>query len=237
MDKTKVNLERLRACDEWEENKHPRANNGQFTSSSGSAAGSEAASESPLKKAAKIIQGKGELTGYKGLSFTQGTSEADSGTPAGKIHNFIVGYIKGEEPTKENVTAACKQIVNMLNDDISYLRARVATARRYGDDKSAKEWEANIAKQQQKIQAAYEVTMGFGNQERGKSKVKTRLQKDLDTIADDPSEARAILKKRKTEIDKLANELQHTKNSYRAKAIRQDLLRLNNEYTRIDESI
>lgn len=40
MDKTKINLERLRAYDaEWEEDKHPRAENGQFTSGSGSAGG------------------------------------------------------------------------------------------------------------------------------------------------------------------------------------------------------
>lgn len=40
MDKTKLNLERLRAYDaEWEEDKHPRAENGQFTSGSGSAGG------------------------------------------------------------------------------------------------------------------------------------------------------------------------------------------------------
>jgi hypothetical protein len=36
MDKTQINLERIRACDAgWEENKHPRADNGQFTSGSG----------------------------------------------------------------------------------------------------------------------------------------------------------------------------------------------------------
>lgn len=40
MDKTKLNLERLRAYDaEWDENKHPRADNGQFTSGGGSAGG------------------------------------------------------------------------------------------------------------------------------------------------------------------------------------------------------
>ena len=40
MDKTKLNLERLRAYDaEWEEDKHPRAENGQFTSGSGSSSG------------------------------------------------------------------------------------------------------------------------------------------------------------------------------------------------------
>ena len=44
MDKTKLNLERLRAYDaEWEEDKHPRAENGQFTSGGGSAGGSSGA--------------------------------------------------------------------------------------------------------------------------------------------------------------------------------------------------
>lgn len=47
MDKTKINLERLRAYDaEWEEDKHPRAENGQFTSGSGSSAGGGAESGS-----------------------------------------------------------------------------------------------------------------------------------------------------------------------------------------------
>lgn len=264
MDKTKLNLERLRAYDaEWEEDKHPRAENGQFTSGSGSSAGGGAESgskygysrseqhvaskmeewgneqgniaaleaadafrdaredendmrevlksvrqhlvenendirgydenpknfdkvmeqlddmesmlddqddyefkhgeiKSPLRQAAEAVQGgDGRLKGYKGLSFTQETSEADSGTPAGEVHNFIVGNLKGKEPTKENVTAACKQVVNMLNDDIKYLSERAATARRYGNEQAAKEWEANIEKQQQRIQAAYEVTMGF----------------------------------------------------------------------------
>ena len=35
-DKTQINLERIRACDaEWEESKHPREDNGRFTSGSG----------------------------------------------------------------------------------------------------------------------------------------------------------------------------------------------------------
>lgn len=45
MDKTKLNLERMRAYDaEWDENKHPRADNGQFTSGGGSAGGSSSGS-------------------------------------------------------------------------------------------------------------------------------------------------------------------------------------------------
>ena len=40
MDKTKLNLKRLRAYDaEWEEDKHPRAEIGQFTTGRGSPGG------------------------------------------------------------------------------------------------------------------------------------------------------------------------------------------------------
>ena len=47
MDKTKLNLECLRAYDaEWDENKHPRADNGQFTSGGGSAGSSSGGSSS-----------------------------------------------------------------------------------------------------------------------------------------------------------------------------------------------
>lgn len=62
MDKTKLNLERLRAYDaEWEENKHPRADNGQFTSGSGSAG----EQKSPLRKAAEAIKGgSGKSEGF-----------------------------------------------------------------------------------------------------------------------------------------------------------------------------
>ena len=47
MDKTKLNLERLRAYDaEWEEDKHPRAENSQFTSGAGGSSGGGTASGS-----------------------------------------------------------------------------------------------------------------------------------------------------------------------------------------------
>lgn len=251
MDKTKVNLERLRACDEWEENKHPRADNGQFTSGASSSSGGsksqvanltslkksgdkatkaaigilgsdiksalaaahsekgfssgmlsdakaatyakklseltgeefyidkvtekgfmgmdftkpvlkvKPASESPLRKAAETIQGKGGLTGYKGLSFKQETSEADSGTPAGEIHNFLVGYLQGMEPTKENVTAACKLAVNMLNDNIAYMQKNLETAKQFGLNEDVKSIEANIKKHEDRIQAAYEAASGL----------------------------------------------------------------------------
>lgn len=71
MDKTKLNFERLRAYDaEWEEDKHPRAGNGQFTSGSGSNAGKKSepeAPKSPLRQAAETIQGgSGNTSGGAG---------------------------------------------------------------------------------------------------------------------------------------------------------------------------
>lgn len=60
MDKTKLNLERRRAYDaEWEEDKHPRAENGQFTSGSagGSANGSsESSAKSRYSAAASKVR-------------------------------------------------------------------------------------------------------------------------------------------------------------------------------------
>lgn len=49
-DKTQINLERIRVCDaDWEETKHPRSENGQFTSGSGGGSG-KADYESLTKK-------------------------------------------------------------------------------------------------------------------------------------------------------------------------------------------
>ncbi len=57
MDKTKLNLERLRAYDaEWEEDKHPRAENGQFTSGSGSSAGGSSGASGTKKYNQKDLQ-------------------------------------------------------------------------------------------------------------------------------------------------------------------------------------
>lgn len=131
MDKTQINVERMRTCDaEWEEQKHPRAENGQFTSGSGSAGSSaksnaEPAAKSPLKKAAAAVQGKSS----------------------------------------------------------------------------------------------------------------TRLQKDLDAVAEDPHELEGILRERKAEIDRLTEELGRTKNGYKSQALHQEITRLKREYKEIDESI
>lgn len=60
MDKTKLNLERMRAYDaEWEESKHPRADNGQFTSGGGSAGGrTESANEYGYSRSEQHVANK-----------------------------------------------------------------------------------------------------------------------------------------------------------------------------------
>lgn len=65
MDKTAINLARIRAYD-WEESEHPRADNGQFTSGGGSATKEglssktteTTASNSPFKEAVKEVKSK-----------------------------------------------------------------------------------------------------------------------------------------------------------------------------------
>lgn len=102
MDKTKINLERLRAYDaEWEEDKHPRAENGQFTSGSGSAGGSANGSsessakshnsatelKSPLRQTAETIHG-----GASGASGTKKYNQKDLQKLANNYLNYHLGY-------------------------------------------------------------------------------------------------------------------------------------------------
>ena len=68
-------------------------------------------------------------------------------------------------------------------------------------------------------------------------KSSTRLQKDLEAVAEDPHELEGILRERKAEIDRLTEELGRTKNSYRSQALHQEITRLKREYKEIDESI
>nr|DAL90458.1 MAG TPA: hypothetical protein [Caudoviricetes sp.] len=108
MDKTKLNLERLRAYDaEWEEDKHPRGENGQFTSGSGSTGGSANGSsessakshnllaepKSPLRHAAETIQGGG---GKKDTNYTANGQQ----TKADKTIRENPNYVGNDEVYK-----------------------------------------------------------------------------------------------------------------------------------------
>lgn len=92
MDKTKLNLERLRAYDaEWEEDKHPRAENGQFTSGSGSAGGGTENGEikSPLRQAAEAIQGESKWEHEQNIKIMEGLEKAEKNGE----HKIVIGWI------------------------------------------------------------------------------------------------------------------------------------------------
>lgn len=93
MDKSKINLERLRAYDaEWEEDKHPRAENGQFTSGSGSSAGKKSepeAPKSPLRQAAETIQGESKWEHEQNIKLMEGLEKAEKNGE----HKIVIGWI------------------------------------------------------------------------------------------------------------------------------------------------
>lgn len=303
MDKTQINLERMRANDaDWEEQKHPRAKNGQFTSGSGSAGGAskpsaEPTAGSPLKKAAAAVKGsgasgkgaggfaytpenkkdviatlkrdmdnfgsnsavgkvnasllsdleggksfteavnnakakykgKGEeydaqlynfyvaskgpqwnenfmkeygdkgsdyrsrkqalekeaeawmnetapapkkaapkkaaapkksnvLTGYKGKTYTQGITGAGANTPAGEVHNLIVGRIESTNPTKAEIAEAAWYIADEdLNDEVRRCREMVKKFERDGNGYAAKAWSKSLKTAQKKVEICKEI--------------------------------------------------------------------------------
>lgn len=108
MDKTKLNLERLRAYDvEWEEQKHPRAENGQFTSGSGSAGGRSGSGnkygysdqddyefkhgeiKSPLHQAAETIQGESKWEHKQNIKLMEGLEKAEKN----EKHQIVISWI------------------------------------------------------------------------------------------------------------------------------------------------
>lgn len=120
MDKTKLNLERLRAYDaEWEEDKHPRADNGQFTSGGGSAGGKlkpeeSEAPKSPLRQAAAIVQGTSN-TGFnfspRKKQLTMNILQRDidnfgSSSPIGKVNTSLLNDLKNGKSFTEAINNA-----------------------------------------------------------------------------------------------------------------------------------
>lgn len=125
MDKTQINLERMRANDaDWEEQKHPRAKNGQFTSGSGSAGGAskpsaKPATGSPLKKAAAAVKGSGASgKGAGGFAYTPenkkdviATLKRDmdnfgSNSAVGKVNASLLSDLEGGKSFTEAVNNA-----------------------------------------------------------------------------------------------------------------------------------
>ena len=65
----------------------------------------------------------------------------------------------------------------------------------------------------------------------------TTFEKDYNAIKTDWTVAREILTKRKNEIKNLEKKLRATKNSFKAKCIRQEITRLKGQYKALDELV
>lgn len=71
MDKTQENLARIRACDaEWNENDHPRSNNGQFTSGGGGGAQAANSFAEGLRKVTASIKSNWDDNPFEGATYT-----------------------------------------------------------------------------------------------------------------------------------------------------------------------
>lgn len=273
MDKTQINVERMRTCDaEWEEQKHPRAENGQFTSGSGSAgspakSNAEPAAKSPLKKAAAVAKGEKAAAGKNsagGFAYTPEKKEEvlsilkrdmDSfgiNSAVGKVNASLLNDLENGKSFTEAVNNAKAKYKGKGEEyDAQLYNFYVASKgpqwnenfmKDYGDkgsdyrsrkqalEREAEAWmdEPVSAPKQSPLQKAAAAVQG---------KSSTRLQKDLDAVAEDPHELEGILRERKAEIDRLTEELGRTKNGYKSQALHQEITRLKREYKEIDESI
>lgn len=128
MDKSKVNLERLRAYDaEWEEDKHPRAENGQFTSGAGGSSGKKSepeASKSPLRQAAETIQGgSGNASGggksqsskwehKQNIELLKGLEKAEKDGEHKVVIGWIINDMRQGMSAKEAFAKADKDVQN-----------------------------------------------------------------------------------------------------------------------------
>lgn len=116
MDKSKVNLERLRAYDaEWEEDKHPRAENGQFTSGSGSSAGKKSeseASKSPLRQAAETIQGESKWEHEQNIKILKDLEKAEKDGEHKIVISWIINDMRQGMSAKEAFAKADKDVKN-----------------------------------------------------------------------------------------------------------------------------
>lgn len=257
MDKTQINLERMRVNDaDWEEQKHPRAKNGQFTSGSGSAGGAskpsaEPAAGSPLKKAAAAVKGSG-ASGYKNEAApVPKKAAASEQSPLQKAAAAVSQNSKGDEPPAPGMKKVLPEYTSMLkrriernmedyqdemkrnNPDIRYAQEKMQRIMRMQSELD--EIEANNG-YWTPGQNPKDPFAGSSSPTKGSSD-NTRFKKDLAAVENDPRDGSVILRERKAEINKLIDELRSTKNNYRSMVLHEEILRLQYEYDQIDRQI
>lgn len=261
MDKTQINVERMRACDaEWEEQKHPRAENGQFTSGSGSAGSSaksnaEPAAKSPLKKAAAVAKGEKAAAGKgAGIAYAPEKEEptpASAHSPLQKAAAAASQNSKGNEPPAPGMKKVLPEYTRMLKNSIERNMEdyQDEMKRKNPDVRYAQEKMQRIMRMQSELneieanngywtpgQNPKDPFVGSTSPSKGPSD-NTRFKKDLAAVENDPRDGSVILRERKAEINKLIDELRSTKNNYRAMALHEEILRLQYEYDQIDRKI
>lgn len=126
---------------QWNSSRHPHKQMSQAVAPQPKVAAPKATPLAAPKAA-------GALTGYKGHSYTQAVTGADANTPAGKVHNLIVGYIDTLHPTREDIADAADYIADEdLNMDYLNSYKKYETAEKMGN-------KAGVAAFQKEVQDA-----------------------------------------------------------------------------------
>ena len=134
-DRSAENLERIRACDaEWNENDHPRADNGQFTSGSGGGGVKLSKATSKMKNNGRFFKPAEEAEVFKSLgkSLEKMAQMPDSlGEEHRKLTERHAEYAKAGEKLSRKKEAAAKQALANARPKITAMRqlAKAAAAK------------------------------------------------------------------------------------------------------------
>lgn len=185
MDKTKLNLERLRAYDaEWEENKHPRADNGQFTSGSGSAGGGANSGSSAYSNASKNVEKnvqrlasmKNNMAAFEAVAAWQDASETMK-EPLYKVDAMRQHLLENQDELREygddKFDAVMKELDKMYDDLSNGARS---------DFDGAGEQKSSLRKAAEAIKGGSGKSEGFNYSPEKKKNVLEILQRDINSF-------------------------------------------------------
>lgn len=216
-DRSAENLERIRACDAgWNENDHPRANNGQFTSGGGGGA-----------TVSKLPEGK--TTAHNSIKAGQIAKNQERYDSAHK--SMAALYLSDlTNALKKGDYESAREHLDSHERDKKYYDRLTAKNNKF---KAAK---ATLEKARPGIAKMREgEKTGNAAEKTAKPKPTTRFDKDMAKADKSYEDFREVMQKRKSEIEVLRERLRTTKNSFVAQATKQELDRLVSEYNRLDE--
>lgn len=216
-DRSAENLERIRACDAgWNENDHPRANNGQFTSGGGGGV-----------KVSKLPEGK--TTAHNSIKAGQIAKNKEH---YDKTHQKAAARYLSDlaEAVKKGDYESAHEALESHQSDKKYYDKLTAKNNKMAAAKATLEKaRPGIAKMREGEKP------GNAAEKTAKSKMTTRFDKDMAKADKSYEDFREVMQKRKSEIEVLRERLRTTKNSFVAQATKQELDRLVSEYNRLDE--